>query len=193
MASRSESPEVIETSVVLGKRNRAPEKTVVKAEVIEDDDDHQPELDEFDNPEDFDPANFSGQLDDDVELDLEDAEIEPEQGEVRWSEERETYPHCPPYHGDVKQIEGRITVIFDKLVEHLTVISNKSDGMQRLSKQAIEIQKFPEPEAQVIALMGDAGAGMFPSLNGLGFIDSISGKSSLISSILDTPYVSREV
>ncbi|THY52549.1 hypothetical protein D6C90_08230 [Aureobasidium pullulans] len=138
-----------------GSRNRA-----VKAEIIEDEDEYMPDQDEIDDFEDFDdPTGASDQSDDDVDAGPEDMDAEPEQGEVLWSEGQEKYPRCPAYHEDVEKFGGRITEILDKIAEHLGAISEKSDGMKRLTRQAIEIRTFPAPKTPVIALMGDAGAG----------------------------------
>jgi hypothetical protein len=165
MPPRSESPEIIGVSPVLGKRTRASaSKAAVKFEIIDDDNDldYSPSHDIDDYNDLNDPADLDGLYDDDMLVDVEEEEEqEPEQGEVLWSEDQEKYPHCPAYHEDVKKFADRITEIFDEIVQHLTVISDKSDGMKRLTRQASDIRTFPQPKTPVIALMGDAGAGEY--------------------------------
>ncbi|KAH0275519.1 hypothetical protein KCU91_g4501, partial [Aureobasidium melanogenum] len=181
MTSRSESPDIIETRVVLGKREReVPNEPVpIKVEKADDNQDETmpeetPALDSgsyFDDDDDLSSVALS-----DMEEDTENLDNEPEQGEILWREADEKFPPCAAYHEDVRAISSRITEILDKTVEHLSEISDQSDSLARLLEQAKETRKFPDPKIPTIALLGDAGA----------------GKSSLISALLDTPHISRE-
>lgn len=163
MASRSESPEIIETSVILGKRKREQldKPVLVKLEK---------ELEKVDDNK-FDKKTETYGLygdgdgnDDDDDSDLSsvgmsDAEDDPDQGEILWREADEQFPPCAPYHKDVQAIYSQITDMLDRTVDYLSGISDKSDGLQRLLEQAMETRKFPEPKMPIITLMGDAGAG----------------------------------
>ncbi|THW75242.1 hypothetical protein D6D19_04170 [Aureobasidium pullulans] len=181
MASRSESPEIIETSVILGKRKReqSDKPVLVKLEKV-DDNKFDKKTETYglygDGNDDDDDSDLSSVGMSDAEDDPENLGHEPDQGEILWREADEQFPPCAPYHKDVQAIYSQITDMLDKTVDHLSGISDKSDGLQRLHEQAMETRKFPEPKMPIITLMGDAGA----------------GKSSLISALLDTPHVSRE-
>lgn len=198
MASRSESPEIIETRVVLGKREREVpnEPVAIKVEKA-DDNQNETMLEEtlaldsggyFDDDDDLSSVALS-----DMEEDSENLDNEPEQGEVLWREADEKFPPCAAYHEDVRAISSRITAILDKTVEHLSEISDQSDSLARLLEQAKETRKFPDPKIPTIALLGDAGAGVSYFQGNMNMADILSGKSSLISALLDTPHISREV
>lgn len=199
MASRSESPDIIETRVVLGKREReVPNEPVpIKVEKADDNQDEMPEetpaIDSGgyfdDDDDDLSSIALSDMEDDPENLD----DNEPEQGEVLWREADEGFPPCPAYHEDVRTISSQITAILDKTVEHLSEISDQSDSLSRLLEQAKETRKFPDPKIPTIALLGDAGAGMSCSKVVTNAADMLPGKSSLISALLDTPHISREV
>jgi hypothetical protein len=206
MASSSESPEIIETRVVLGKRKReetdesvhiktetVDEPVHVKSESFEEDEpefmpDEIPDSDSDNDSDDDSSSVASGVEDDSAAL-----ENEPEQGEVLWREADEEFPPCATYHKDVHAIHSRITGILDKTVEFLSEISSQSEGLQRLLEQAQETRDFPDPKISIIALLGDAGTGMSRSKVDLTITNLFPGKSSLISALLDTPHVSREV
>ncbi|THX17187.1 hypothetical protein D6D13_01030 [Aureobasidium pullulans] len=178
MSSRSASPEANER--LLGKRKRTVEDEDNEGDSQTDKRRHM-EDDDLKSTDDFD---VSKDLDDELLFVKKDREgstktldLEPEQGTIRWSEDREEYPNCAVYHADVKQYQARVTELFVNLAEHLSRISHTGDDMEILHTQAIAIQTFSGPKRQVVALAGDAG----------------SGKSSLISSILDIPHISRHV
>lgn len=198
MASRSESPDIIETRVVLGKRAREVPDEPVPIKVENADDNQNEEI-----PEETTALDSVGQPDDDddsssdtsseIEEDSEKLDIEPEQGEVLWREADEKFPPCAAYHDDVRAISSQFTTFLDKIVEHLSEISNQSDSLSRLLEQAIETRNFPEPKISTIAFLGDAGAGMSCRKRNTNTADMLSGKSSLVSALLDTPHLPREV
>lgn len=183
--------------MVLGKRERevSSEPVPIKVEKANDN--------QIESMAEETPLLISGEyFDDDGDLssapsdtvdDSENLDNEPEQGEVLWREADEKFPPCAAYHEDVHAIYSQLKVILDKATEHLSVISNQSDSLSRLLEQAVETRRFPDPKIPTIALLGDAGAGMSSSKVNTNAADMYSGKSSLISALLDTPHISREV
>lgn len=135
-------------------------------------------------------ALFNEADDDD---DAEEVDHEPKQGPVLWSEDQEEYPACAVYHADVKRYQSRVTGLAVNVTDHLSKVRQEGDDLARLYAEAVACQKFPELKKIVIALVGDAGSGMSPMQDSCDYADSTPGKSSLINSILDTPFVSQEV
>jgi hypothetical protein len=134
---------------------------------------------------------FFSDADDDE--DAEDADNEPEQGEILWSEDQEEYPPCAIYHSDVKKHQANITEIVAKVTDQLSKICHEGDDIAKLHAEADTCRRFPELKKMVVALVGDAGSGMMSVQDDCGCADCTPGKSSLINSILDIPYVSQEV
>jgi hypothetical protein len=172
MASGSESPEIIETRVVIGKRKRdeidesvhiKTEKTDESVSIkIEKPDENEHEFTHekiSDSDSDSDNDDDLSSVASDMEDDSVALENEPEQGEVLWRETDEKFPPCAAYHEDVHAIRSQITKILDQTVEYLSEISSQSEGLQRLLEQAKETREFPDPKIPTIALLGDAGAG----------------------------------
>jgi lipopolysaccharide export system protein LptA len=125
--------------------------------------------------------------------DAEQADHEPEQGPVLWSEDQEVYPACAVYHADVKKHQYRITELTVNITDQLSRVRQEGDDIAKLHAEAVACQKFPELKNIVVALVGDAGSGMMTMQNSCGCADCASGKSSLINSVLDIPHVSQEV
>lgn len=197
MSARSESPDIIETHVVLGKRQRevSTEPVLVKVENVDDNQIERmaEETLTLNSSESFDDDDDLSPVPSDTEDDVENPDNEPEQGEVLWREADEKFPPCAAYHEDVHAICSQLTAILDKTIEHLSEISSQSDSLSRLLEQAVETRRFPDPKVPTIALLGDAGAGMSSSKVNMNAADMHPGKSSLISALLDTPHISREV
>jgi hypothetical protein len=147
---------------------------------------------EYDNTSlDSDIEAFFSDADDDE--DAEEADNEPEQGEILWSEDQEEYPPCAIYHADVKKHQAHITEIAAKVTDQLSKICHKGNDIAKLHAEANVCQRFPELKKMVVALVGDAGSGVTSVQDDCGCADCTPGKSSLINSILDIPYVSQEV
>jgi hypothetical protein len=120
----------------------------------------QPESTEYeydDTSLDSDIEAFFSDADDDE--DAEEADNEPEQGEILWSEDQEDYPPCAIYHADVKKHQARITEIAAKVTDQLSKICHKGDDIAKLHAEANICQRFPELKKMVVALVGDAGSG----------------------------------
>jgi hypothetical protein len=194
MASRSVLPENPEPLLGLsGSRKR----TLVDEDTNAED---QANKRQHTTPDIRDDDDIS--LDSDVESlfnetdDTEDTEMvdkEPEQGPVLWSADQEEYPPCAIYHEDVKKHQARISELAVNVGVHSAKISNNGSDMAKLHAEAIAIQKFPEPKKVIIALMGDAGSGTTDNQRYCNRADDVTGKSSLINSILDIPHIAKEV
>ncbi|THW49108.1 hypothetical protein D6D21_02616 [Aureobasidium pullulans] len=163
MTTKPAKSEMLEVQGVLGKRKR-----MTRAKV--NDRAHDSNSDsESDGSDDSDGSSDSDSDDDETDAHLlpdspdavvpEIPDVEPEQGEVLWSEDQEDLPCCAAYHEDVSKFQSRITEILDQTASYLSEIANKGESMERLHAQAIEIREFPEPKIPVVALVGDAGAG----------------------------------
>jgi len=172
-----------------GDRKRA----LVKEDDDDDDDDdeiHQhkkqhtvPKSANRDNTLDSDiEALFSGSDDDE---DAEEADNEPEQGDILWSEDQEEYPPCAVYHPDVKKHQASITSFAVNITNRLSKVCREADEIAKLHAEAAACRKFPELKKIVIALVGDAGSGITPKQNGCGCADSVQEKArSLILSLI---------
>jgi len=196
MASRSEDPEIQEVSRdLLVNRKRAHDEEGAEDETQENKRRHiLPEYADHDDSDillDPDLEALFNEADDDD--DVVETDHEPKQGPVLWSEDMEEYPPCAIYHADVKRHQARITELAVDVTHILSKVCQEADDIAKLHAEAIACQTFPELKKIVIALVGDAGSGMIPKQNIRGRADCVSGKSSLINSILDIPHVSQEV
>jgi len=143
-----------------------------------------------DTPDSDFKARFSDTSDDE---DAEEADDEPEQGEVLWSEDQEEYPPCAVYHPDVKKHQACITDFAVNVTDQLSKVCHEGDDIAKLHAEAIACQRFPELKKIVVALVGDAGSGIKFKQTCHNCVDILPGKSSLINSILDVPHIAREV
>lgn len=165
-----------------------------------DDEDHQnkkryirsKDTDRDDTPDSDFEARFSDTSDDE-DPEKVDVDVEPEQGEILWSEDQEAYPPCAIYHPDVKEHQACITEFAMHVTKQLSRVRYEGDDIAKLHTEAVACQKFPELKKIVVALVGDAGSGIESKKRDLDHADIFSGKSSLINSILDVPHIAREV
>lgn len=185
MSAPSENIELPDVPTVLGKRKWSDSDETDPVEDSDSDTNNyesqilgdylsSSDQDDLENS-DEDLEGSQSDADDDEDLDI--LEQEPEQGEVLWSEGEEEYPRCAIYNEKVNQHEHRLTEILNRLASRLAEITTQSESAERLHAQVIEAQQFPEPNAPLIALLGDAG----------------TGKSALIGALTDTPFASKEV
>jgi hypothetical protein len=140
---------------ILGKRKKADvgDSEYVDSGFLDDDD-----LLIKDEDDEFDAASEislpSGDEDDDDDDDL---------GLDTYNEDQEEFPKLAAYDEQLPQIKDKLLDILEGISTVLKKYPCDSTHVANFQRKAKELREIPNPEPVKIALLGDAGTGMYPT------------------------------
>lgn len=88
-----------------------------------------------------------------------DGDVDDDEVETPYDERQEPFPSHPAFDPRIAEMKARATIHLNRLSEHLAESEQSHPALQHMRAKAQNAAEMREPDRQMIALVGDAGAG----------------------------------